>query len=113
MISFVSVRIICNQASRKKLDRIDLSSLKKPRRRSQNNGLSSDYMWNEKDSKKFQSEKGVSLDRLPCCCIKFGAWIHQTLTQRGTATKSMSSTGSTNGRYYQNGGNRLFMVVCS
>ena len=26
--------------------------------------------------------------------IKFGAWIHQTLTQRGTAVKSMSSPGS-------------------
>jgi len=25
---------------------------------------------------------------LPCCCIKFGAWIHQTLDHRGTAVKS-------------------------
>ena len=31
---------------------------------------------------------------LPRCCIKFGAWIHQTLTQRVTAVKSMSSPGS-------------------
>ena len=30
----------------------------------------------------------------PCCCIKFGAWIYQTLTQRGMAVKSMSSPGS-------------------
>jgi len=30
----------------------------------------------------------------PCCCIKFGAKIHQTLTQRGIAVKSMSSPGS-------------------
>jgi len=30
----------------------------------------------------------------PCCCIKFGAWIYPTLTQRGMAVKSMLSLGS-------------------
>ena len=40
--------------------------------------------------------RGVNqlLEGKPCCCIKFGAKIHQILTQRGMAVKSMSSPGS-------------------
>ncbi len=34
---------------------------------------------------------------LPRCCIKFVAWIHQTLHQRGMAVKSMPSPGSIQG----------------
>ena len=30
---------------------------------------------------------------LPCCCIKFGAQIHQTFGYQGTTLKSMSSAG--------------------
>ena len=29
----------------------------------------------------------------PCCCIKFGAQIHQTFGYQGTTLKSMSSAG--------------------
>jgi hypothetical protein len=32
-------------------------------------------------------------DTLPCCCIKFGAQIHQTFGYQGTTLKSMSSAG--------------------
>jgi len=34
------------------------------------------------------------MDCLPRCCIKFGARIHQTLNQRGTAVISTSSPGT-------------------
>ncbi len=33
----------------------------------------------------------------PRCCIKFDAWIHQTLHQKGMAVKSMPSPGSIHG----------------
>jgi hypothetical protein len=36
---------------------------------------------------------GAMKYNLPCCCIKFGAQIHQTFGYQGTTLKSMSSAG--------------------